>query len=77
MERKGGRISRYYIEGCFQIDNDGVEDNCIFYNLLGSCLQSVVKPNQSLTFTLEKIPLLETPINWDELLPSNSVETKA
>ena len=53
----------------FSGNNNGAEDNCIFYTLLGSCLQADVEPHEWLTSTLEKIPLLETPINWEELLP--------
>jgi len=50
--------------------NDAVaEDNCIFYTLIGSCLQAGVEPGQWLKTTLEKIPELQTPINWQELLP--------
>jgi len=41
----------------------------IFYTLLGSCLQADIEPHQWLTSTLEKIPALQTPINWEELLP--------
>jgi transposase len=53
----------------FSGNDSGAEDNCIFYTLLGSCLQAGVEPSQWLTTTLEKIPLLETPINWEDLLP--------
>lgn len=53
----------------FSGNNSGAEDNCIFYTLIGSCLQAGIDPHQWLTFTLEKIPTLETPINWEELLP--------
>ena len=53
----------------FSGNNNGAEDNCIFYTLIGSCLQAGVDPHQWLTSTLEKIPTLETPINWEELLP--------
>ena len=41
----------------------------IFYTLIGSCLQAGVEPGQWLKTTLEKIPELQTPINWQELLP--------
>ena len=53
----------------FSGNNSGAEDNCIFYTLLGSCLQASIEPHQWLTSTLKKIPLLKTPINWEELLP--------
>ena len=53
----------------FSGNNSGAEDNCIFYTLIGSCLQAGMDTHQWLTSTLEKIPTLETPINWEELLP--------
>ena len=53
----------------FSGNNDGAEDNCTFYTLIGSCLQAGIDPHQWLTSTLEKIPTLETLINWEELLP--------
>ena len=53
----------------FSGNNNGAEDNCIFYTLIGSCLQAGIDPHQWLTSTLEKIPTLETPVNWEELLP--------
>lgn len=53
----------------FSGNDSGAEDNCIFYTLLGSCLQADVEPNGWLASTLKKIPTLETPINWEELLP--------
>ncbi len=53
----------------FSGNDSGAEDNCIFYTLLGSCLQAGINPQQWLTSTLEKIPTLQTPINWEELLP--------
>jgi hypothetical protein len=53
----------------FSGNDSGAEDNCIFYTLLGSCLQAGVDPHTWLTSTLEKIPTLQTPINWEELLP--------
>ena len=53
----------------FSGNNDGAEDNCIFYTLIGSCLQAGIDPHQWLTAALEKIPTLESPINWEELLP--------
>lgn len=54
----------------FSGNNDGAEDNCIFYTLLGSCLQANIDPHQWFTHILQKIPLLETPISWEELLPA-------
>lgn len=53
----------------FSGNDAGAEDNCIFYTLIGSCLQAGVEPGQWLKTTLEKIPELQTPINWQELLP--------
>lgn len=53
----------------FSGNNSGAEDNCIFYTLLGSCLQAGVEPHGWFSSTLKKIPSLETPINWEELLP--------
>jgi transposase len=53
----------------FSGNDSGAEDNCIFYTLLGSCLQAGIEPHKWLTSTLEKIPKLKTPINWEELLP--------
>ena len=53
----------------FSGNDSGAEDNCIFYTLLGSCLQAGVDPHKWLTATLEKIPTLQAPINWKELLP--------
>ena len=53
----------------FSGNDNGAEDNCLFYTLLGSCLQADVEPAQWLTSTLEKIPSLKTPIDWETLLP--------
>ena len=53
----------------FSANNSGAEDNCIFYTLIGSCLQAGIDPHKWLNSTLEKIPKLKTPINWEELLP--------
>ena len=53
----------------FSGNDSGAEDNCIFYTLLGSCLQADIEPYVWLTSTLEKISTLEYPINWEELLP--------
>lgn len=55
----------------FSANDKGAEDNCLFYTLLGSCLQANVNPQHWLSETLEKIPLLTTPINWEKLLPAN------
>jgi len=40
-------------------NDNGAEDNCIFYTLLGSCLQAGIEPGKWLTSPLEKIPSLE------------------
>ena len=53
----------------FSGNNDGAFDNCIYYTLIGSCLQAGVDPHQWFSSVLEKIPSLQTPINWDALLP--------
>jgi transposase len=53
----------------FSGNDSGAEDNCIFYTLLGSCLQAGIEPHKWLTYTLEKIPKLQTPIDWKGLLP--------
>lgn len=53
----------------FSGNDSGAEDNCIYYSLLGTCIEAGVEPHQWLTSTLKKIPTLQTPINWDELLP--------
>ena len=53
----------------FSGNDSGAENNCIFYTLIGSCLQAGVEPHKWLTTTLEKIPKLRTPINWEEFLP--------
>ncbi len=53
----------------FSGNDSGAEDNCTFYTLLGSCLQAGIEPYQWLNSTLEKIPTLQNPVNWDELLP--------
>ena len=53
----------------------GAEDCCVFYTLLGSCLQAGVDPMNRLNWLLEKIPTLQTPINREKMIPSNSNET--
>lgn len=53
----------------FSGNDSGAEDNCIFYTLIGSCLQAGIEPYQWLNSTLEKIPTLENTVNWDALLP--------
>jgi hypothetical protein len=60
----------------FSGNGSGAEDNCIFYTLLGSCLQAGVEPLPWLDSTLRAIPTLQTPINWQALLPSNYKQTK-
>ncbi|MDR1454502.1 MAG: hypothetical protein LBJ01_02515, partial [Tannerella sp.] len=62
---------------CLFSGNDGgAEDNCIFYTLLGSCLQAGVEPLSWLGSTLQTIPTLQTPIDWQVLLPDNYKPTK-
>ena len=53
----------------FSGNDSGAEDNCIYYSLLGTCVEAGVEPHEWLTNTLKKIPTLQEPINWDELLP--------
>lgn len=53
----------------FSGNDSGAEDNCTFYTLIGSCLQAGIEPHQWLTSTIKKIPTLQSPINWEELLP--------
>ena len=53
----------------FSGNDSGAEDNCIFYTLLGSCMQAGIEPHKWLTSTLETIPKLQAPINWEEFLP--------
>lgn len=55
----------------FAGNDDGAQDNCIFYTLLGSCLQAGVDPAQWMSATLEKMPTMQTPIDWEQLLPCN------
>ncbi|MDP4270517.1 MAG: transposase domain-containing protein, partial [Bacteroidota bacterium] len=59
-------LGRYYL---FSGHESGAEDNCIFYTLIGSCLQAGIEPYQWLNSTLEKIPTLQNPVNWEALLP--------
>lgn len=59
----------------FAGNDDGAEDYCIFYSLIGSCLQAGVEPVKWLKDTLEIIPTLQTPINWKDLLPAYWKET--
>jgi len=54
----------------FSGNDSGAQDNCIFYTLIGSCLQAGIEPYQWLRSTLETIPSLQNPIDWDKLLPS-------
>jgi hypothetical protein len=60
----------------FSGNNSGAEDNCIFYTLPGSCLQAGVNPLSWLDSTLWATPILQTPINWQELLPFNYKQVK-
>lgn len=53
----------------FSGNDNGAEDNCTFYTLIGSCLQAGIEPYQWFASTLGKIPALENPVNWDALLP--------
>lgn len=55
----------------FSGNDSGAQDNCIFYTLLGSCLQAGIDPYQWLTETLREIPILEHQpiIDWQKLLP--------
>lgn len=55
----------------FAGNDDGAEDNCIFYSLLGSCIQAKVDPEHWLISVLQKIPNLKNPIDWMKLLPNN------
>jgi len=55
----------------FAGNNSGAEDNCVFYSLIGSCEQAGINPHRWLSQTLDRIPKLQTPINWEELLPAN------
>ncbi len=58
----------------FSRNDSGAEDNCIFYTLIGSCLEAGIDPHRWLTHTLNKIPILEQQliIDWQQLLPANS-----
>ena len=47
----------------FSGNDSGAEDNCIFYTLLGSCLQAGVEPLSWLESTLRTIPTLQTPVD--------------
>jgi hypothetical protein len=60
----------------FSGNDSGAEDNCLFYSLLGSCLQAEVEPLLWLGYTLRAIPTLQTPIDWKVLLPCNYKQTK-
>ena len=55
----------------FAGNDSGAEDNCVFYSLIGSCEQAGINPHRWLSQTLDRIPKLQTPINWEELLPAN------
>lgn len=58
----------------FSGNDSGAEDNCIYYSLISSCVEAGVEPHKWLLSTLKKIPSLQSPINWDELLPNNQIE---
>jgi hypothetical protein len=60
----------------FSGNDSGAEDNCIFYTPTGSCLQAGVNPLSWLGPTIRAIPTLQTPINWQELLPCNYKQMK-
>lgn len=53
----------------FSGNDSAAEDNCIYYSLLGTCIEAGVDPHGWLTDILKKIPNLQEPINWDSLLP--------
>lgn len=53
----------------FSGNDSGAEDNCIYYSLLGTCIEAGVDPHEWLTDILKKTPNLQEPINWDRLLP--------
>lgn len=60
----------------FAGNDNGAEDYCLFYTLLGSCLQAGSNPAQWLSDILEEIPKRKNPVNWEELLPNNYIQTK-
>jgi hypothetical protein len=53
----------------FSGNDGGTEDNCIFYTLLGSCLQAGVEPLSWLGFTLQAIPHITNPHRLAGLTP--------
>ena len=55
----------------FAGNDSAAEDNCIFYTLLGTCKEAGMDPMQWLSAVLEIIPTLQSPIDWEKLLPSN------
>lgn len=60
----------------FSGNDSGAENNCVFYTLLSSCEQAGINPRKWLSQTLEQIPNLQYPVNWEELLPANSPKDK-
>lgn len=60
----------------FAGNDSGAEDYCVYYTLLGSCLQAGIDPQQWLGKTLKIIPTLQTPINWEDLLPFKDAKNK-
>jgi hypothetical protein len=56
----------------FSGNHSGAEDNCTFYTLIGSCLEAGIEPSKWFTETLQKIPDLQSPIDWDKLLPQKT-----
>ena len=58
----------------FSGNDNGAEDNCLFYTLIGSCLQENVNPQLWLNAVLNKIPQLQNPIDWTMLFPCNFSE---
>lgn len=60
----------------FAGNDNGAEDNCIFYSLLGSCLQAKIEPELWFIDVLQKIPTLNNPVDWNALLPRNYILVK-
>ncbi|GAB1417197.1 hypothetical protein MASR2M117_26030 [Paludibacter sp.] len=48
----------------FSGNDSGAEDNCIYYSLLGTCIEAGADPYEWLTDILKKTPNLQEPINW-------------
>lgn len=53
----------------FSGNDSGAENNCVFYTLLGSCLQAGVDPYQWMRQTLERYPPEGASVDWNEFLP--------